>query len=259
MGFSRVCKILAFCFFVSIAGCHPGIGPQLAARDFANAFAYRDQNAIEAISTPAFRSAVWSRLRPEEFLKYAELMGRGQDCELVDTDFQDKQAMILVRTPSRQQYRIYALYQDGHWLVDDVLKERGPSDYYSLRRQAEALLAIRDFRTALLDGDLQAVQGASSKGFSDEVWRGIPADVIRKAGVFFRILEDTSKGELGIVSEQAELRTATVRGPLGDHLFKFVSEGGRLVVDDVSLPGSKKSLRLRLRLAIAVKDWIEEQ
>jgi hypothetical protein len=244
---------------LSAGGCHAGVGPQLAARDFANAFAYRDQSAIEAISTLEFRAAVWDRLKPDEFKKFAEMMGRGQDGELVDTQFQDKQALIVVRTPTRQQYRIFVVYQGDQWLVNDVLRERAPSDFYSLRKQAEAMLAVRDFREAVLGGDLAAVQQASSKGLSDEVWQRISPELMRKAGAFLNLLEDTSKGDMAVLSEQKEGRSAVVKGALGEHRVDFVTERGRLVIDDISLPGSKKSLRVRLRLAIAVRDWIEDR
>jgi len=256
---SRLSGIVALGLCLSVCGCHPSAGPQLAARDFANAFAYRDQLAIEAISTSGFRSAVWSRLKPAEFRTFAELMGRGQDAELVDTDFRGDEAIIILRTPTRQQYRILARYVGAEWLVDDVLKERSPGEFYSLRRQAEAMLAVRDFRDAVLAGDLKAVQQASSKGFSQEVWQRISPELMRKAGAFLALVADTSTGTFGVVSGEAELRSASVNGALGEHQFRFVGEGGRLVVDDVSLPGSKKSIRVRLRLAIAVKDWIEDR
>jgi hypothetical protein len=253
--------LLALAFSLMSSGCQPGLGAQLAAKDFAFAFTQRDRHAIERFSTESFNKAVWERLDEQEFRRVSALLGHGEHGEVVDTQFHDNEAIIQVRTETKRQYRLYVLKQGSDWFVDDVYREKAPLEYVSMRRQAEAILAVRDFRRALEAGERTSLANASSEPFAREIWNRIDPSILRKAGAFLRLIGATDEEETKI-GEVFEARdgsvAATAKGELGEHTFYFVKERGRLVVDDVSLPGSKKSLRVRLKLAIAVKDWLED-
>ncbi len=230
-----------------LAACQPGLGRQVSANDFAFAFTQRDERTIRALSTTGLRAAVWDRLEgAQEFRRIAAILGHGQDGEVVDAQFRDREAVIQYRTPGKSQYRLYLLYQDEDWRVDDVLREQAPGVFVSMRRQAEAALAVRDFRRALERRDVRLLVEASSAALTRDAWQGVDAALLG-APVLGRVVSETD-GELGEVFAP---RHGGVAARIGDpgpaYVFYFVKERGRLVVDDLALPRSDKPLRALVR------------
>jgi hypothetical protein len=230
-----------------LAACQPGLGRQVSANDFAFAFTQRDDRTLRALSTAGLRAAVWDRLEGgQEFRRIAAILGHGQDAEVVDSQFRDREAVIQYRTPGKSQYRLYLLYQEDDWRVDDVLKEQAPGVFVSMRRQAEAVLAVRDFRRALERRDAGLLAEASSAALTRDAWQRADATLLG-APLLVRVLTETD-GELGEVFEpRHEKVAARIGDPSLAYVFYFVKERGRLVVDDLALPGSDKPLRALVR------------
>ena len=254
-GMRTASLLIAFALCASLAAaCQPGLGAQVASRDFAHTVAQRDQRAVESSCTEAFRKAVWDRVSANEFPVIAALMGHGEHLEPVLHDFLDQEAYILVRSESpnswgtKQQYRLHVVHQDSDWFIDDVLKETALEKFASMPLQAEAVLAVRDFRQALRSGDVQAIRNTSSEGFRREAWDRVGAEQLGELKPTLSQLSDASGGTLGLLfKSRAGTLGAKVAGTDSSPTFYFVSEGGRLVVDDMSVPGDKDPLRVRLR------------
>ena len=233
-----------------LASCRPGLGAQLASRDYAHTFTRRDLAAVHALSTESFRRAVWNRLSPQEFQPIARLMGHGRHMDVVDTLFDGDRAAIQMRTEDKKQFRLHAVRVGEEWLVDDVLAEVEPAVYVSKRRQAEAVLAIRDFRLALEAKDGQALAQACSQGFAQEVWSRMTAPRWQQLGDRLAAIVEETAGEAGDVRTSAEGSPSAPVGQ-GPYVFYFTSERGRLVVDDVHLPKGPPTMRVRLRNELA--------
>jgi hypothetical protein len=243
-------------WLVAASACQPGLGHHLASHDVAFAFTQREHRIIAGLSTQAFRSAVWDRIDRSEFPEIASLMGHGEQSDVVDTQFHDKEAIIQVRTPDKRQYRIYMVYEEHDWFADDVLREVSPLQYASMRRQAEAVLAMRDFRKALSARDLKALLGACSSAFDSEVWKRLDPSKVEQAAAYVTSLPGLKEGPLGeLFVARDGTWAARGQGAQDPPTFYFVSERGRLVVDDTSIPGSSQSLRVRLRSAVSSDDF----
>lgn len=232
------------------SGCaQPGLGHHLAAHDIAHTFSQRDLDAIKAMSTGSMRTAVWDRIESRaEFHDIALLMGHGIQSEVVDSQFHDQEAIIQVRTERKRQVRLYVVYQNGDWFVDDVLREVGPLHYVSMRRQAEAVLAVRDFRRGLEAAEAGSLVQASSAEFSAEVWNHVGRAGTSDAGALLQRLRSALKGEVGEVFEGRDGTLAVkVQGVGTGATAYLVKQRARLVVDDVSIFGLDKSVRVTLR------------
>ena len=240
-----------------LLGCQPGLGHPIASNDIAHAFTQRDQKTIAALSTEGFRRAVWDRVQPREFDEISSLLAHGIQADVVDTQFQDNESMVQIRVHhSRQQYRLHALYQAPDWFVDDVLREVAPLQYVSMRRQAEAVLAVRDFRLALGASDPQALCRASSAAFCNEVWRRIDPSLLQQVRPFLSSVESSTDGSVGdLFDSSAGGLGASVQGKQADTTFYFVAREGRLVVDDLSSKPWSKTLRVSLRAAVSSGAW----
>lgn len=226
------------------AACNPGLGPQITPKDYAHTFTRRDLKAVRELSSPSFRAAVWDRISPEEFQPIARLMGHGRHMNVVDTRFDGDRAFIQLRTENRDQYRLHAMRVGNQWLIDDILKELEPAVFESKRRQAEAVLALRDFRTGLKRQDAARVADASSTAFASEVWaRLTSAQWSRLAGKLDAIADDL-EAEAGDVRRAAD---GSLSAPVAGYVIYFARERDRLVVDDVHLPKGPPTMRVRLR------------
>lgn len=229
---------------IGLAGCRPGLGANLVSRDYAHTFTRRDLAAVHGMSTESFRRAVWNRVSPREFRQIARLMGHGRHMDVVDTRFDGDRALIQMRTENKDQYRLHLLRVGDEWLVEDVLEELEPAVYVSKRRQAEAVLAVRDFRQGLQALDQRLLSDAASAGFAREVWQRMSPAVLDRLADKLKAIAAGTDGPLGEVHQGPEgSPAATVNG----HVFYFVGERGRLVVDDVALPKGPPTMRARLR------------
>ncbi|MBI5536898.1 MAG: hypothetical protein HY898_29530 [Deltaproteobacteria bacterium] len=242
---------------VFLLACQPGLGHPIAANDIAHAFTQRDQKTIAALSTQSFRHAVWDRVQPEEFEEISALLAHGIQADVIDTQFQDNHSMIKIRVQnSRQQYRLHALYQAPDWYVDDVLKEVAPLQYISMRRQAEAVLAVRDFRRGLAAGDPASICAASSDALCADTFRRADPPVLQQLRPFLSSIESSTEGPVGEVFDStAGGVAARVKGKEGETTFYFSSSRGRLVVDDVSRKAWGKTLHVLLREAASRGSW----
>ncbi len=245
----RLLRIAVLGAAMASVGCQPGLGHQVSAHDFAFAFTQRDDITIRTLSSPQLRAAVWDRLEgPEEFRRVAAILGHGQEGEVVDSQFRDTEAIIQYRTPEHAQYRLHLIYDQDDWKVDDVLKEMSPGVYASMRRQAEAVLAVRDFRRAIERRDRNALAQASSEALSRDTWRRMNDASMDKAAPLLTSLLEGTAGEVGDVFEpEHEKFAARVGARDRPYTFYFVTERGRLVIDDVAVPGSPSPLRAILR------------
>jgi len=246
------------CVLALLAGaCQPGLGHPIAANDFVYAFTRRPKKPLAALSTASFRKAVWDRVEPDEFERISALMGHRVQADVVDTQFNDNESMVLFRVQgSKQRYRLFALHEGKDWFIDDVLREVAPLQYASMRKQAEAVLAVRDFRRALGTADPQRLCVASSDAFCEETWRRIDSGMIQKIRSFLSSLESDTDGAVGDLFEStAGGHGAKVQGKGGAYTFYFGSKDGRLVVDDASNSTWGKTLRVLLREALARGDW----
>ena len=247
---TRLAIRLAALWALVAASCaeQPGLGHQLAAHDIAYSVTQRGSRTIPSISSKSLRSAVWDRLDLSEFGPISALLAHGQQLDVVDTEFHDQEAIIVVRGQSKQQYRIYVIFEDADWFVDDVLREAAPLQYVSMRRQVEAILAVRDFRRALERRDMGAMTQACSAAFSGEVWRRMDSRMLEGASTLLEQVQTNSDGSLDDVFTPRDGNTAAkVHGKSAELTFYFVKERGRLVVDDVADEGAKATVRVRLR------------
>jgi hypothetical protein len=184
-------------------------------------------------------------------------MAHGVQADVVDTEFHEHEAMVVFRVHgSKQRYRLHALYEGQDWFIDDVLREVSPLQYVSMRRQAEAVLAIRDFRTALRTCDLALLCKASSDALCDEAWRRLNPGLVDRMRSFLLSIESSTDGRVGdLFASTAGGQGAKVQGKQGEHTFYFTSKDGKLVVDDVSNATWGKTLRVLTRQAVARGDW----
>ena len=251
--------LLGTALLVSFTGCQPGLGHHLASNDIAHAFTQREAHVLAALSTESFRRAVWDRTEPEEFDGIAALMGHGTDADVVDTQFLDARAIIQFRVrQTKQQYRLYALYQGSDWFVDDVLREVAPLQYVSMRRQAEAILAVRDFRRSLSATTASALCPVSTHALCLEGWKRIAPGVFAGMKPFLGSLDSTEEDSVGSVFDSQAGGVAAAVPAQGEELtFYFRPEDGKLVVDDVSSKSWGRTLRAALRDAAARGQWQE--
>jgi len=206
------------------------------------------------MSTESFRRAVWDRVTPEEFPSIARLMGHGKHMEVAFTEFEGERALIQLNTDANKQYRMHALRVGDTWYVDDILFAVEPLVFVSKRRQAEGVLAVRDFRRGLEAGDLRVLVASCSRGFGSETWGRMTEAKLEALRKPLAKIHDETGGTLGDVQRSRDGAWAAAMGEASSgYTFYFAEEGGKLVVDDVALPGGPPSMRVRLRKRIEAR------